>query len=163
MGFRWRPRFDFRRAEVAEIRRMAGWMFGYVLTTQVAFLVTSRVANEAAVRARRTSTAPASPPTATPGSCSSCRTRSSAISVITALLPRMSAHAADRQYALVRDDFSTGVRLSSVIVVPAALILAVLGPPLAEVLLGYGSTSVARAPATSARCSPCSRSAWSRT
>src|SRR5215471_16582890 len=38
VGFRWHPRFDFRRAEVAEIRRMAGPLFGYILTTQVAFL-----------------------------------------------------------------------------------------------------------------------------
>jgi putative peptidoglycan lipid II flippase len=38
-GFRWRPRFDFRRAEVTEIRRMAAPLLGYVLTTQVSFLV----------------------------------------------------------------------------------------------------------------------------
>ena len=69
------------------------------------------------------------------------------ISVITALLPRMSAHAAERRYPLVRDDFSTGVRLSSVIVVPAALLLIVLGGPLAELLFGiaHGSTTVAEA------------------
>ncbi|HLQ57443.1 MAG TPA: lipid II flippase MurJ, partial [Streptosporangiaceae bacterium] len=67
------------------------------------------------------------------------------ISVITALLPRMSAHAADSKYDLVSGDFSTGVRLSSVIVVPAAVVLAMLGPPLAEVLLGYGSMSFADA------------------
>ncbi|MGD0928261.1 MAG: lipid II flippase MurJ, partial [Streptosporangiaceae bacterium] len=62
-------------------------------------------------------------------------------------LPRMSAHAAERRFALVRDDFSTGVRLSSVIVVPAALLLIVLGGPLAELLFGiaHGSTSVAGA------------------
>ncbi len=41
-----------------------------------------------------------------------------AISVITALLPRMSANAADRRYDLVRSDFSNGVRLGSVIVAP---------------------------------------------
>src|SRR6266702_530276 len=63
------------------------------------------------------------------------------ISVITALLPRMSAHAAERRYADVRSDFSGGVRLSSVIVVPAALVLAVLGAPFAEALFGYGRTS----------------------
>src|SRR5437773_10967173 len=67
------------------------------------------------------------------------------ISVITALLPRMSAHASEKNYSLVRSDFSGGVRLSSVIVVPAALILAVLGPALAQALFGYGSTSVAEA------------------
>jgi putative peptidoglycan lipid II flippase len=67
------------------------------------------------------------------------------VSVITALLPRMSAHAAERRYPLVRDDFSTGVRLSSVIVVPAALLLIVLGAPLAEFLIAHGSTTVAEA------------------
>ena len=79
VGFRWRPRHDFRRYEVSEIGRMGGWMFGYVLTTQIAFLVTTRVAN---TRRRtglaRTPRAPDSPPTATPTRCSSCRTRSSA-------------------------------------------------------------------------------------
>jgi putative peptidoglycan lipid II flippase len=144
VGFRWRPRFDFRRAEVAEIRRMAGWMFGYIATTQVAFLVTTRVANAAAVKAHHVNGAGYTDysyawqlfqlPYAIVG-----------ISVITALLPRMSAHAAERRYGLVGDDFSTGVRLSSVIVAPAALVLAILGPPLAEVLLGYGSMSFADA------------------
>ena len=142
-GFRWRPRFDFRRAEVAEIRRMAAPLFGYIVTTQASFLVVQNVANKASINAGPDSFSTYSyawqlfqMPYAIIG-----------ISVITALLPRMSAHAADRQFSLVRDDFSTGVRLSSVIVVPAALLLAVLGAPLTEFLfsLGHGSTSVADA------------------
>jgi putative peptidoglycan lipid II flippase len=144
-GFRWKPRFDFRRAEVTEIRRMAAPLFGYVLTTQASFLVVQNVANAASTR-----------PGATYDSFS---TYSYAwqlfqmpyaiigVSVITALLPRMSAHAAERRFPLVRDDFSTGVRLSSVIVVPAALLLIVLGAPLTEFLfaVGHGSTTVAEA------------------
>jgi putative peptidoglycan lipid II flippase len=63
-------------------------------------------------------------------------------SVITALLPRMSEHAAGRRYSLVRDDFSTGVRLSSVIVVPAAIFLAVLGAAIGEFVFSYGSNGV---------------------
>ena len=144
-GFRWRPRFDFRRAEVTEIRRMAAPLLGYVLTTQVSFLVVQNVANAASTH---------------PGaSFDSFSTYSYAwqlfqmpyaiigISVITALLPRMSAHAAERRLPLVRSDFSTGVRLSSAVVVPAALLLIVLGAPLAEFLfaIGHGSTSVAEA------------------
>ena len=143
VGFRWRPRFDFRRAEVTEIRRMAAPLFGYVLTTQASFLVVQNVANAASTR-----------PGATYDSFS---TYSYAwqlfqlpyaiigVSVITALLPRMSAHAAERRFPLVRDDFSTGVRLSSVVVVPAALLLLVLGVPLAEFLIAHGSTTVAEA------------------
>jgi putative peptidoglycan lipid II flippase len=144
-GFRWRPRFDFRRAEVTEIRRMAAPLLGYVLTTQVSFLVVQNVANAASTH---------------PGaSFDSFSTYSYAwqlfqmpyaiigISVITALLPRMSAHAAEHRLPLVRSDFSTGVRLSSAVVVPAALLLIVLGAPLAEFLfaIGHGSTSVAEA------------------
>ena len=120
---------------------MAGPLFGYILATQVAFLVVQNVANAASNHARYDGFPAYSYawllfqlPYAIVG-----------ISVITALLPRMSAHASEKKYSLVKSDFSGGVRLSSVIVVPAAPILAVLGAPLAEALFGYGSTSVAEA------------------
>ena len=141
VGFRWRPRWDFRRSEVSEIGRMAGPLFGYIVTTQVAFLVVSNVANKASVHA------PYDGPS-TYGYAWQLFQMPYAIvgiSVITALLPRMSAHAAERRYSLVKGDFSSGVRLSSAIVVPAAVCLAVLGVPLAEAVFGYGSTTVAQA------------------
>jgi putative peptidoglycan lipid II flippase len=141
VGFRWHPRFDFRRAEVAEIVRMAAPLFGYILTTQVSFLVVQNVANAAYQHASYDGFSTYSYawqlfqlPYAIVG-----------ISVITALLPRMSAHAAERRFGDVKQDFSGGVRLSSVIVVPAALILLVLGAPLAEAVLGYGEMSAADA------------------
>jgi putative peptidoglycan lipid II flippase len=145
VGFRWRPRFDFRRAEVSEIGRMGGWMFGYVLTTQVSFLITAVVANLAGAKVSQ----------ADPGAGYAAYGNAwqlfqlpyaiVGISVITAMLPRMSAHAASRSFGLVRDDFSGAARLAAVIVVPSALVLAVLGEPLSEALFGYGSTSVASA------------------
>jgi putative peptidoglycan lipid II flippase len=141
VGFRWHPRFDFRRAEVQEIVRMAAPLFGYIVTTQVSFLVVQNVANAAYQHASYDGFPTYSYawqlfqlPYAIVG-----------ISVITALLPRMSAHAAERKFADVKRDFSGGVRLSSVIVVPAALILLVLGAPLAEAVLGYGEMSTADA------------------
>ena len=140
-GFRWRPRFDFRRDEVAEIRRMAAPLFGYIATTQVSLLVVQNVANAASAHASYDGFSTYNyafqlfqMPYAVIG-----------ISVITALLPRISAHAAARRPDHVRADFSAGLRLSSVIVVPSALVLAVLGPDLAEVFLAHGATSVASA------------------
>jgi putative peptidoglycan lipid II flippase len=137
-GFRPRPTFVFRRAEVAEIGRMASWLAGYVLTTQAAFFSTLFIANLASVHAASGGFPSYNfayllfqMPYAVVG-----------ISVITALLPRMSAHAAARRYSRVRADFSTGIRLSSVIVVPSALLLAALGAPLAEFLFAHGSTDV---------------------
>ena len=131
VGFRWQLRLDFRRAEVTEIGRMAGWMFGYVAATQVAFLVTTNVAGDASKSGITTYSYAwllFQLPYAVVG-----------ISVITALLPRMSAHAAERRFGLVRQDFSTGIRLAAAIVVPCSLVLAVLGPKLAEVFLAHGA------------------------
>jgi len=140
-GFRPRPTFGFRRVEVAEIGRMAGWLSGYVITTQITFFTTVRVATDASRHA--------------PGAGFAAYTYAYqlfqmpyaiiGISVITALLPRMAAHATARRYSRVRADFSTGIRLSAAIVVPSSLLLAVLGGPLAQLLFAHGSTSVANA------------------
>src|SRR5215469_2255115 len=137
VGFRWRPRTDFRRYEVREIGRMAGWMVGYVATAQVALIVTTRVATTATTAGYTQYTYAwllFQLPYAIVG-----------ISVITALLPRMSAHAAQRRYGLVRQDFSAGVRLSAAIVVPCSLVLAAIGPQLGELFLGHGAMSTADA------------------
>jgi putative peptidoglycan lipid II flippase len=138
VGFRWQPRWDFRRAETAEIGRMGGWMFCYVGATQVAFLVTTKVANDAqqfsGYNAYTYSWLLFQLPYAVVG-----------ISVITALLPRMSTHASERRFGLVRQDFSAGIRLASTIVVPCSLILAAIGPKLGEVLLAHGKTTIADA------------------
>jgi putative peptidoglycan lipid II flippase len=137
VGFRWRPRTDFRRHEVREIGRMAGWMFGYIATTQIAFLVTTKLAQDASTQGitqYNYAWLLFQLPYAVVG-----------ISVITALLPRMSAHAAERRYGLVRQDFSAGVRLSAAIVVPCSLVLAALGPKLGELFYGHGAMSIAHA------------------
>jgi len=145
VGFRWHPRHDFRRAEVSEIGRMSGWMFGYVLTTQIAFLVTARVANAAGARLSAQAAGAGFAAYSNAYMLFQLPYAIVGISVITALLPRMSAHASERRYRLVSADFSTAARVASVLVVPAALVLAVLGTPLAEGVFGYGSTSIASA------------------
>jgi putative peptidoglycan lipid II flippase len=147
-GFSMRLTFDFRRSEINEIGRMSGWMFGYVATQWLGNLVAQRVANSASASAARLHPAVTGVgfsawsyayqlfqlPYAIVG-----------ISVISALLPRMSGHATDRRYSLVRDDFSKGVRVASVLVVPAAVFLGVLGAPLAELLFAHGRTTTDQA------------------
>jgi putative peptidoglycan lipid II flippase len=138
-GFRWRPTLGFRRAEVAEMGRMASWMSVYVISQWAGNLVVQIVANAASSGTNGYSAYSIAwqlfqLPYAIVG-----------ISVITALLPRMSEHASARRYSLVRDDFSIGVRLASVIVVPAAVYLGLLGGPLAEFLFSYGSDTPAHA------------------
>jgi len=138
-GFRWRPTLGFRPGEVSEMGRMAGWMSVYVVSQWAGNLIVQIVANAASAGRNGYSAYSIAwqlfqLPYAIVG-----------ISVITALLPRMSEHASSRRYSLVRDDFSIGVRLASVIVVPAAIYLGLLGGPLAEVLFSYGSVSAGSA------------------
>jgi putative peptidoglycan lipid II flippase len=143
-GFSMRLTFDFRRSEISEIGRMSGWMFGYVATQWLGNLVAQRVANSA-----QNSAAHLHPAVSGVGFSAWSYAYQLfqlpyaivGISVISALLPRMSGHATDRRYSLVRDDFSKGVRVASVIVVPAAVFLGVLGAPLCEFLFAHGNTT----------------------
>jgi len=142
-GFSFRLRFDFRRDELSEIGGMAGWMLGYVISQFAANLVLTVVADMAA--SRHGSGGHGYSAFAYANQLFQLPYAIVGLSVISALLPRMSGHATDRRYSLVRDDFSTGVRLASVIVVPAAVFLGVLGAPLCEFLFSYGSLSVSEA------------------
>jgi len=137
-GFHWRPVLGFKPGEMSEMGRMASWMLVYVTSVFVGNLIATIVANAASAGVNGYSAYSIAwqlfqLPYAIIG-----------ISVITALLPRMSEHASARRYSLVRDDFSIGVRLASVIVVPAAIYLGLLGGPLAEFLLSYAGADHAR-------------------
>jgi len=145
VGFRWRPRFDFRRAEVGEIGRMGGWMFVYILATQLSFVVTTIVSNDAGARVCKTCAGAGYAAFSNAWQLFQLPYAIVGMSVITAMLPRMSAHASAGSDRLLVSDFSIATRLSSVITVPSAMILAVLGPPLAVGIFGHGATSVASA------------------
>src|SRR5262249_34368741 len=140
-GFSMRLRGDLRRGEISEIGRMAGWMLGYVVSPWAGTLVVQVGANIAGHQA----TGRGYSAYAYAWSLFQLPYAVVGISVISALLPRMSGHATDRRYSKVREDFSTGVRLASVIVVPAAVVLAVLGPPPCQLLFFFGAHHAANA------------------
>jgi putative peptidoglycan lipid II flippase len=64
-----------------------------------------------------------------------------AVSVITALLPRMSRAAAEERLPDLRDALNRGLRLTASVLVPAALGFVVLGQVLATVVFGHLHTS----------------------
>jgi putative peptidoglycan lipid II flippase len=70
-----------------------------------------------------------------------------AVSVITALLPRMSEHVAAGRKDQVRSDFSRGFRLSSVLIVPISVAMIVFAIPFCVMIYAQGSTSAADAAA----------------
>jgi putative peptidoglycan lipid II flippase len=142
-GFRWRPRLDFQPGELGGIGRMAAWTLVYVIATQIAFAVVTALSTEAGDRGLREGVGygVGYTPYFNAFQLFQLPYAIVGVSVITALLPRMSGHAAEQRRDLVRSDFSSGLRLSSVIIVPAAALMFVLAPEVVTVLFAHGNTS----------------------
>lgn len=140
-GFRFRPRFDLRGTGLGETARTAAWTFVYVGITQLGFWVTTKLATGAGERA--------------PGAGNSAYAYAFqlfqlpygiiAVSVITAMLPRMSRNVADGELDSARREFSSAVRLVSSVIVPAGLLLMVLGPAVTTLIFSWGNMTPANA------------------
>ncbi|WP_374190438.1 murein biosynthesis integral membrane protein MurJ [Streptomyces sp. MBT60] len=136
--FRWRPRFDWRGSGLTRPLRAAGWLVLLVLANQAAYWVTTRLATSAGLDGG-------------PGFGAYNNAYVLwvvphgiiTVSVVTALLPRMSAAAADGDLAGVRRDVSHALRVCAAAVVPAASVLLALAGPVTALVFGYGRTSAA--------------------
>ncbi|WCH97537.1 murein biosynthesis integral membrane protein MurJ [Streptomyces moderatus] len=136
--FRWRPRFDWRGSGLTRPLRSAGWLVLLVLANQGAYWVTTRLATTAGLDGG-------------PGYGAYNNAYALwvvphgiiTVSVVTALMPRMSAAAADGDTAAVRRDVSHALRVSAAAVVPAACALFALAQPMMALAFGYGRTSAA--------------------
>ncbi|MFB7372198.1 murein biosynthesis integral membrane protein MurJ [Streptomyces sp. NPDC056222] len=141
-GFRWRPRFDWRGSGLTTPLRSAGWLVLLVLTNQAAYWVTTKLATAAGTRAEELGA----------GGGFGFAAYNNAyllwavphgivtVSLVTALLPRMSGAAADSDLAGVRKDVSYALRTSAAAVVPAACALFALAAPLMSVVFQHGVT-----------------------
>jgi putative peptidoglycan lipid II flippase len=134
VGFRWRWRWDFRELHLSELARMGGWMIGYVAVSQVAVFVVFTLASRAAA-----ASGAAGPMIFNNAFLIFMMAHGIiAVSVITALMPRMSAAAAEQRHSDLSDLLSLGTRLTAVVLVPATMAYVVLGRPLAVTLFEWG-------------------------
>ncbi len=136
-GFRWRPRLDLRGSGLREAARTATWMLLYIVVAQIGVLVTANVATRAGDRAAATGSGLAVYKFALV--VFQLPYAIIAVSVITALLPRMSAHVADGRRDLVRADFSRGLRVAAALLVPLWLGMLVFAVPGSITFFAYGS------------------------
>jgi putative peptidoglycan lipid II flippase len=135
IGFRWRPRFDWRHPTVARLLRLGRWVAVYVAANQLAYLViirfTTRV-GDGSFTAYSQAFIFFSLPHAIV-----------AVSIFTALMPGMAErwHADDRSG--VTDLFSRGMRDTAVAMIPAAAGYLVLAGPIVALLAAYGAVGAA--------------------
>ncbi|NRQ32699.1 murein biosynthesis integral membrane protein MurJ [Nonomuraea sp. NN258] len=138
IGFSFKPRFDLRNARLGEMARMGVWTIGYVVITQLGFLVTTNLATSAGDEVPNHGFTPYTfafqlfqLPYGVIG-----------VSVITAMLPRMSRAYGEGRLDDVRGEFQSAVRLISSVMVPVSLLLMVLGPAITVPIYAHGNTTV---------------------
>jgi putative peptidoglycan lipid II flippase len=136
LGFRWKWRWDWRGAGLGEARSLAGWLLLYVFCSQIGLTIVQRVASHA-------SAGGPGGPTIYNNAFMLFQLPHGivAVSVITALLPRMSRAAVEGRLRSIADDLSLGTRLASTLLIPATGIMLFLGPSLGALLFRYGQTS----------------------
>ena len=139
VGYKWRPRFDFRGHGLGKAGTLAGWTLGLVLINQLGFLVIARLATEANYFAEQAGTVAQGLATYQRAYLVFMLPQSViTISLVTALFPRMSRAAADGDLGALRHDIGDGMRLIASLIVPSAAFLAVFGPLVGTVLFGFG-------------------------
>ncbi|WP_375431276.1 murein biosynthesis integral membrane protein MurJ [uncultured Friedmanniella sp.] len=133
-GYRFQPRFDFRHTGLGKTFGLAKWTLGYVLVTQVALVVVSKLATGATVRGEGAGLLVYSNAYAVWILPHSLIT----LSLATAMLPAASAMAATGDLDGVARETMRSLRLALTALLPASVAFLTLGVPIARVLFGFG-------------------------
>ena len=138
-GIRLRPVFNLRHPAVVKVLRLSGWTAGYVATNQIALWIILVLAN------------------GTKGGISIYQGAYIffqlphglvAVSLMTTLTPELAETAARADFTAFRRNFSFGLRLMTLVILPASAGLAVLAEPVVSVLLQRGALTGAQAAVT---------------
>ncbi|MEU6991063.1 murein biosynthesis integral membrane protein MurJ [Streptomyces sp. NPDC046465] len=142
-GFRFRPRFDWRGTGLRKSVGAARWTLLFVLANLVASTVVTRYASAADQALPKdgvgfTAYSNAQTIWMLPQAIIT-------VSLVTALLPRMSRAVVERRLGDLRSDLSRALRISGVVIVPASFFFLAFGPRIAQLLFAHGAADAASA------------------
>jgi putative peptidoglycan lipid II flippase len=137
-GFRLRLRFDWKGHGLGKAAMLAKWTILFVLANQAGALVVTQLATSAGIGSDVKGTGFASYANAQLiwGLPQAIIT----VSLMAALLPRISRSAAEDDAGAVRDDISQGLRTTAVAIVPIAFGFLSLGIPMCTLIFGSSGT-----------------------
>ena len=140
-GFRLRLRFDWKGHGLGKAAMLAKWTVLFVLANQAGALVVSQLSTSAGDHSPAKGTGFAAYANAQLiwGLPQAIIT----VSLMAALLPRISRSAAENDGGAVRDDISQGLRTTAVAIVPVAFGFVALGIPLCTLMFGTSGTDAA--------------------
>ncbi|WP_406014086.1 murein biosynthesis integral membrane protein MurJ [Streptomyces sp. NBC_00984] len=141
-GFRFRPRFDWKGHGLGKTVKLAKWTVLFVLANQAGVIVVTQLATSAGKLSGKDGAGFLAYSNAQLiwGMPQAIIT----VSVMAALLPRISRAAHDDDPGAVRDDISQGLRNSAVAIVPVAFAFLALGLPMCTLLYASAGTEAAR-------------------
>ncbi|WP_327430075.1 murein biosynthesis integral membrane protein MurJ [Streptomyces sp. NBC_01236] len=142
-GFRFRLRFDWRGHGLGKAVALAKWTVLFVLANQAGVLVVTQLATAAGKAYGKSGAGILAYSNAQLiwGMPQAIIT----VSVMAAMLPRISRAAHDGDPGAVRDDISQGLRTSAVAIVPVAFMFVALGIPMCTLLFGSSGIESAQA------------------
>jgi len=146
IGYRFRPNFQFRNVGNGKIGNLAKWTIGFVLVNQITFLMVSNLTTLANVLVS------GDPDSVAVGFTSYQKGQLMmmlphsiiTVSIITALLPRLSRQAHEKDLSAFGGELSASLRLVSALIIPSAVLLLAAGPWIGALLYGYGASSTAQ-------------------
>ncbi|SFN20106.1 putative peptidoglycan lipid II flippase [Streptomyces sp. cf124] len=140
-GFRLRLRFDWKGHGLGKAAMLAKWTILFVLANQAGALVVTQLATAAVTETRIAGTGFSAYANAQLiwGLPQAIIT----VSLMAALLPRISRSAAEDDAGAVRDDISQGLRTTAVAIVPIAFGFVSLGIPMCTLIFGSSGTGAA--------------------
>lgn len=135
-GFRYRPRFDFRGTGLGHTLRLAVWTVLFIVVNQISYTIVVRLLSggTAAGEAGQFVYANSFMITMLPHGVIT-------VSLVTALLPRLSRQAAVGELRDLGSTLSSTLRTALVVVLPFSVLLAMLGGDLGNILYGYGASA----------------------
>ncbi|TQE34844.1 murein biosynthesis integral membrane protein MurJ [Streptomyces ipomoeae] len=140
-GFRIRLRFDWRGHGLGKAAVLAKWTILFVLANQVGALIVVQLATAAVTETKISGTGYSAYANAQLiwGLPQAIIT----VSLMAALLPRISRSAAEDDAGAVRDDISQGLRTTAVAIVPIAFGFVALGIPMCTLIFGSSGIGAA--------------------
>jgi putative peptidoglycan lipid II flippase len=140
VGFRWKLRFDWRELQLGELGRAGGWMLSYVISSQLALIIALQIMTS--VGAKRLPDGSTAPGIAIYNSAYLIFMMAHgicAVSIMVAMMPRLSAAATEGRLEDLAAQMSKGTRLSAVILIPITAAYLTLGQPLAVTVFSWRS------------------------
>ncbi len=140
VGFRYRPRFDFRGVGLGHTLRLGAWTLAFIVVNQISYFAIIRIAGGADLEAAQRNVPGAGQVVYDIGFLITQVPHGIiTVSLATAVIPTLAALAADLHLDRLRLELGRTIRLTLMLIVPIAVAVACLGQQIAAVLTGFGA------------------------